>query len=78
MKLLHGQIIQLSLRVMYSHAEIVSEAYKSRKLQRGCGKKEDGSILFRDCTDEEKLEHVMGTMNSHIRWVGECVELLEK
>ncbi len=66
MKFIDSQIAVLQARVMYWHAMVTSGAYRSIKTQRGCGRGDDGAIIFRDLTDEEKLDHCMGVLKNHL------------
>lgn len=74
MKLIDGQILQAFCQVLYRHAEIVSGAYKYRGLQKGCGKNDDGTIAFRPCTEQEKLEDSMQVMQRQIHRLNECID----
>ena len=74
MKFVEAQLLSCVAWVLKDHAEIVSGAYRQRKTQVGCGSNPDGTIQWRACTDEEKLEGAMSTMRSHCQWVGDCAD----
>lgn len=76
MKLVEAQMLQWIGWVLRDHAMIVSGAYKQRQTQVGCGKNADGTIRFRPCTDEEKLRDAVGTMENHLKLVGDCVDYI--
>ena len=61
------QILGSQAYITYWNAMVVSGNYKSRKVQRGCGKNEDGSIKFRDLTEEELLQDAMSILHNHVR-----------
>ena len=61
-------------RANHWNALISSGAYRLSKTQRGCGKNPDGTIAFRDMTDDEKLESAIATANAHMRFAQECLE----
>lgn len=62
-------------RAAHWNAIAVSGAYKFRKTQRGTDEKnEDGSIKFRDLTDEEKLQDTISIMNAHLHNARECLD----
>ena len=63
-------------RAMLAHAEITSGAYKLHKTQVGCGRNEDGTMKFRDMTDDEKLTGMVERMNAHIRFMQEHVDCI--
>lgn len=68
MKYIDCQFHLALARAQFWHASIVSGAYKTRRLQCGTDKKApDGSIVFRDMTDEEKLADAMAVMDRHIQ-----------
>lgn len=65
------------LRAQQWMTSVNSGHYKQRGLQRGTEEKsEDGRIVFRDCTDEEKLDAAMQTVKRHIEFAAECSETL--
>jgi hypothetical protein len=55
-------------------ALVNSGAYKLSKKQRGRGHNDDGTIKFRDLTDEEKLEDAMATIDRHIQIASDFAE----
>jgi len=55
---------------------VASGHYKQRGLQRGAGKNPDGTIEFRDCTDEEKLDDAMECAKRHMEFATKCSERL--
>ncbi len=66
-----------TLRAQWWMASVTSGHYKQRGLQRGTEEKsEDGRIVFRDCTDEEKLDAAMKTIQRHLEFANECSETL--
>jgi hypothetical protein len=65
-----GQLQLLSLRVMRSHAEITSGAYKFRKTERYDLDSND----YVEISDEEKLQAALATMDAHIRLANEITE----
>lgn len=78
MKLVEAQMLQWLGWVLHDHAMIVSGAYKLKGTEVGCGKNDDGTIKFRPCTEEEKLENAMQTMKAHLKLVGDCVDYIGK
>ena len=74
MKYVEGQFQLACLRAQWWHALVTSGGYKERKTQVGCGRNEDGTIQFRDCTDEEKLRDALATMQRHIEFAQSCLE----
>ena len=76
MKFVEAQLLQCLAWVLRDHAMIVSGSYKLKKTEVGCGQNEDGGTKFRPCTDEEKLKSAMGTMEAHLKWVGDCVDYI--
>ena len=56
------------------HAVITSGYYKNRNIQRPDGKDENDNILWKGCTDKEKLEMAFGSMDAHCRNLFECSE----
>lgn len=77
--ILQSQLFSTMGHLLRCHAEIVSGSYKKRKLERGCGyDDEQGIILFRPMTDDEKLDHMMAQMKSHERIVQEINNEIEK
>lgn len=61
------------LNAMRAHAEIVSGAYRLRKLQQGDSSEPSG---WRDLTDDEKLKDKVEEMCRHITRVRELGETL--
>ncbi len=57
-------------------AIVQSGAYKLSKSETGCGRNEDGTIVFRPQTDSEKLEHAVATARRHIEIAAEFAEHL--
>ena len=76
MKFIEAQLLMHLVWTLRDHAEIVSGAYKLRKTQIGCGTNPDGTIEFRDCTEEEKLRDAIGTMTNHCHFVTECADYI--
>lgn len=72
--------IQLSmLRAQWWMASATSGHYKLRRLQQGTDEKSaEGRIVFRDCTDEEKLAACLATAQRHIEGAAEYSEVLAK
>jgi hypothetical protein len=70
--------IKLSmLRAQWWLTSAQSGHYKQSGSQRGTDQKsDDGRIVFRDCTDEEKLESCMATALRHIDLAREFSESL--
>lgn len=64
-------------RAQWWHAQIVSGAYKARRIQQGTNETTpDGRIVFRDLTDEEKLADAVATMNRHISIAQEMADAM--
>jgi hypothetical protein len=64
--LVDAQFLHTFARVLSRHAEIVSGAYKLRKIQQGDGTNPDGTIQYRDLTDAEKLADSLAVMKRHV------------
>ena len=63
--------------MVYWQTYISSGAYKSRKLQRPSDKNNpDGGFVWRDCTDEEKLESSIDSLHSHVKRMQDLTDLL--
>lgn len=75
-----NQFFLAQTRAMMQHAEIVSGAYKFRKIQRGRDNTAeeiaagDTSLHFRDMTDEEKLQSSLEIMQLQINLMQECMD----
>jgi hypothetical protein len=65
-----AQMAVANARVLRCHAEIVSGHYKTRRIFRA----KNGVEL--ELTHEEKLGHIMGTMDSHIRFMSELEDAI--
>ena len=70
-----GQVIAKLAQVLAWHAEIVSGAYRFRKLSRWAGTNpEDRTTIFRDSTDDEKLQDSLNCLRRHVHDIWELAE----
>lgn len=76
MKFVEAQLLMQLAWTLRDHAAIVSGAYKLHKTQVGYGTNPDGTMQFRDCTEEEKLRNAMETMTNHCHFVSECADYI--
>jgi hypothetical protein len=77
MKYIDGQILCIAAQILRCHAEVMSGAYKLRKLQKATEENNpDGTIKWRDATEEEKLADSMMILHSQIDRLNEFVEAM--
>lgn len=76
-EVLQAQIVAAQAWLTRWHASVVSGAYRYRKLQRPTEEKDkDGSFVWRDCTDEEKLTNTMSILKAHAERIQDLTDLL--
>jgi hypothetical protein len=75
----YGQMqFQLALaRAAAWQARVTSGGYRLSRMQRAGGKNEDGSLAWRDCTDDEKLQDAIATMDRHLHMAQEILDATE-
>lgn len=77
MRYVDAQFMLRLQRVQYWSALITSGAYKQLTTQQGTDEKSaDGTIVFRDLTDDEKLQHALATMKRHIEIADDTAETI--
>ena len=73
MTFIDGQIVYLNALILKKHANIVSGAYKNRKVYHGTETDPDKQL-----TDEELLQDEMRAMGVQLKWLEDTVQLLPK
>lgn len=77
MKFAETQLLSVFGQVLYRHAEIVSGAYRFQKTQQGTEEKDErGQTVWRELTDDEKLEQSMTIMRAQLHRIHDLVDHL--
>ena len=79
MKLIDGQFAIVNAQILRAHAEIVSGAYKLRKVSRCTDEKDSsGRYIWVQLTEDELLKDSMRTLEAQISRLNDLVDALER